>query len=220
MATVTQPIPAIETSSPVQEEFSGSLLDFRHRITVEEYHRMAEAGVFGPEPRLELLEGVLIDKMTKNLPHVVATDLLGELLHHLLPRGSGYFISMGNPVTIEDRHGEPEPDAMILRGNLRDCTSRNRTPADAALVIEVANTSYAYDRFSKWVTYAGARVPIYWIVDLSVDDGWRSTPNRPGKLRPRISGSHRSSARTMKSLWCSTAVKSPALPSAKSCRER
>ena len=59
MATVTQPVPAIETSSPVQEESPGSLLDFRHRITVEEYHRMAEAGVFGPEPRLELLEGVL-----------------------------------------------------------------------------------------------------------------------------------------------------------------
>ena len=166
MATVTQPVPVIETSSPVQQESSGSLLDFRHRITVKEYHRMAEAGIFGPEPRLELLEGVLIDKMTKNPPHVLATDLLEELLHHLLPRGSGYFISMGNPVTIEDRHGEPEPDAMILRGNLRDCTSRNRTPADAALVIEVANTSYAYDRYSKWVTYAGARVPIYWIVDL------------------------------------------------------
>ncbi|MGA8348818.1 MAG: Uma2 family endonuclease, partial [Isosphaeraceae bacterium] len=131
-----------------------------------EYHRMAEAGIFGPEPRLELLEGVLIDKMTKNPPHVLATDLLEELLHHLLPRGSGYCISMGNPVTIEDRHGEPEPDAMILRGNLRDYTSRNRTPAEAALVIEVANTSYAYDRYSKWVTYAGARVPIYWIVDL------------------------------------------------------
>ena len=85
MATVTQPIPVIETLSPVQEESSGSLLDFRHRITVEEYHRMAEAGIFGPEPRLELLEGVLIDKMTKNPPHVLATDLLDEFLHRFCP---------------------------------------------------------------------------------------------------------------------------------------
>ena len=166
MATVTQPVPAIETSVPVQEEAPGSLLDFRHRITVEEYHRMVDVGVFGPEPRLELLEGVLIDKMTKNPPHVVATDLLEELLHHLLPRGSGYCITMGNPVTIEDRDSEPEPDAMIVRGNLRDYAGRRRTPADVALVIEVASTSYAYDRSSKWVTYAVARVPIYWIVDL------------------------------------------------------
>lgn len=166
MATVTQPIPAIETPSPVDVDAPGSLLDFRHRITVEEYHRMAQAGIFGPEPRLELLEGVLIAKMTKNPPHVVATNLLEEQLHHLLPRGSGYCISMGNPVTIEDRDGEPEPDALILRGTPRDYAGRNQTPADAALVIEVANTSYAYDRFTKWVTYAGARVPIYWIVDL------------------------------------------------------
>ncbi len=167
MATVTQPVPAIETSVPVLEEAPGSLLDFRHRITVEEYHRMAEAGVFGPEPRLELLEGVLVDKMTKNPPHIVATDLLDNLFHRLLPEGSGYCTSMGNPVTIEDRQGEPEPDTMILRGNIRDYASRSRTPADAALVIEVAHASYAYDRFIKWVTYAGARVPIYWIVDLS-----------------------------------------------------
>jgi Uma2 family endonuclease len=166
MATVTQPVPAIETSVPVQEEAPGSLLDFRHRITVEEYHRMVDVGVFGPEPRLELLEGVLIDKMTKNPPHIVATDLLEELLHHLLPRGSGYCITMGNPVTIEDRDSEPEPDAMIVRGNLRDYAGRRRTPADVALVIEVASTSYAYDRSSKWVAYAVARVPIYWIVDL------------------------------------------------------
>ena len=128
MATVTQPVPAIETSVPVQEGAPSSLLDVRHRITVEEYHRMVDAGVFGPEPRLELLEGVLIDKMTKNPPHIVATDLLEDLLHHLLPRGSGYFISMGNPVTIEDRDGEPEPDAMIVRGNIRDYTGRRRTP--------------------------------------------------------------------------------------------
>ena len=95
MATVTQPVPAIETSVPVPEESPGSLLDYRHRITVEEYHRMVDAGVFGPEPRLELLEGVLIDKMTKNPPHILATDLLDEILHRLLPRGSGYFVSIG-----------------------------------------------------------------------------------------------------------------------------
>ena len=166
MATVTQPVPAIETSVPVQEEAPGSLLDFRHRITVEEYHRMVDVGVFGPEPRLELLEGVLIDKMTKNPPHIVATDLLEELLHHLLPRGSGYCITMGNPVTIEDRDSEPEPDAMIVRGNLRDYAGRRRTPADVALVIEVASTRYAFDRSSKWVAYAVARMPIYWIVDI------------------------------------------------------
>ena len=77
---------------------------------------MLDAGVFGPEPKVELLEGVIVDKMTKKPPHVLATDLLEAFLHEHLPRGSGYFISMGNPVTIEDRDGEPEPDVTILRG--------------------------------------------------------------------------------------------------------
>jgi Uma2 family endonuclease len=167
MATATQPTSPELAEQSAQAETTASILDFRHRITVEEYHRMAEAGIFGPEPRLELIEGVLIHKMTKNPPHVLATNLLEELLHHLLPRGSGYCISMGNPVTIEDRHGEPEPDAMVLRGNVRDYAGRSQLPADAALIIEVANASYNYDRFTKWITYAAARVPIYWIVDLS-----------------------------------------------------
>src|SRR5262245_56256199 len=145
----------------------GSLLDVRHRVTVEEYHQMIEAGVFGPEPRVELLEGVIVDKMTKKPPHVLATDLLQELLHQLLPRGCGYCISMGNPITIEDRDGEPEPDATILRGSPRDYAGRHRTPADAVLLVEVSQTSYDYDRSTKWITYAAARVPVYWILDLN-----------------------------------------------------
>jgi Uma2 family endonuclease len=143
----------------------GSLLDVRHRITVEEYHRIIEGGTFGPEPRVELLEGVIVDKMTKNPPHNLACDLVQHLMSGLLP--AGYFASMSTSMTIEDRDAEPEPDAMILRGSPRDYAGRRRTPADAALMIEVSDTSYHYDRFVKWVTYAAARVPIYWTVDLN-----------------------------------------------------
>jgi Uma2 family endonuclease len=113
------------------------------------------------------LEGVIVEKVTKKPPHIIATDLLDERLHHLVPRGCGYFVTMGNPVTIEDRDGEPEPDAGVYRGSIRDVASRPRTPADAALLIEVSDTSYNYDRYTKWVTYAAARVPVYWIVDLN-----------------------------------------------------
>jgi Uma2 family endonuclease len=146
---------------------SSTLFEMRHRITVEEYHRMLDSGIFGPEPKVELLEGVIVEKMTKKPPHIIATDLLDERLHHLVPRGCGYFVTMGNPVTIEDRDGEPEPDAGVYRGSIRDVASRPRTPADAALLIEVSDTSYNYDRYTKWVTYAAARVPVYWIVDLN-----------------------------------------------------
>lgn len=152
---------ATDTQAPER----ASLLDVRHRVTVAEYRRMAEAGVLGPEPRVELLEGVLVEKMTKNPPHVIATDLIEDLLHRVVP--AGFHVTMGNPLTIEESDSEPEPDAMVVRGQIRDYIGRRRTPADAALVIEVADTSYGLDRGQKWLTYAAAGVPVYWIVDLN-----------------------------------------------------
>jgi Uma2 family endonuclease len=152
----------------LEEPRIGSVLfDVRRRITVEEYHRIVEAGIFGPEPRVELLEGLIVGKQRKEPPHMLATDLLGELLHRFLPLGFGHFVSTGSPITIEARYGEPQPDAVVLPGRLRDYAGRRRTPADAALIAEVSDTSYHVDRFVKWVIYAGAGVPIYWILDLN-----------------------------------------------------
>lgn len=143
------------------------LMQRRRRIAVDDYHRIIDAGVFGPEPKFELVEGVIVEKTRKTPPHAATRDLLGYLLPDLLPRGCGYFGSMTTPVTIEARDGQPEPDAAILRGHFRDYASRRRTPADIAQVIEVADTSYDYNRQVKWVTYAAARVPVYWIVDVN-----------------------------------------------------
>jgi len=144
-----------------------SLLDIRRRITVDEYHRIVESGVLGEEPRVELLEGVIVRKMAKNPPHVIISILLQEILHALLPRGSGFCISTDNPVMIADRDGEPEPDFMVIRGNALDYVGKRQTPADAALVVEVSDTSYRTDRTLKWSLYAASGVPVYWILDVS-----------------------------------------------------
>lgn len=141
------------------------LLAQRRRITVEEYHLMGDLGLLGEGRRCELIEGVIVDKMTKNPPHVLATDLIGEIFHRLVP--IGFFVSMGNPLTVVERDSEPEPDAQILRGSPRDFLNRRRTQRDAALVVEVADSSYRIDRKSKWSTYAAAGVPIYWLLDLN-----------------------------------------------------
>jgi Uma2 family endonuclease len=74
---------------------------------------------------------------------------------------------MSNPITLEERNSEPEPDASVLRGQARDYKDRRRTPTDAAVVIEVAETSYPLDRHQKSVIYAASNVPVYWIVDLN-----------------------------------------------------
>lgn len=121
--------------------------------------------MFGPAPRVELLEGVIVESMTKNPPHNLVSDLVDDYLRRLIP--AGYFLSVDTLLSIENRDSEPEPDAMVLRGQLRDYTARRRVPGDAALVIEIADTSYEIDRFEKWRTYAGAGVPIFWILDLN-----------------------------------------------------
>jgi Uma2 family endonuclease len=161
MATAVVEQPKIE-KEPTP---SSSLMERRRRITVEEYHRMLDSGFLGPEPKVELLEGVIVEKMSENPPHNLARDLLQHLLHRLLV--PGYFHSMATSMAIEDRDGEPEPDLMVLRGEIRDYAGRRRTPGDAALLTEVSDTSYDYDRYAKWVTYAAARVPVCWILDLN-----------------------------------------------------
>ena len=135
-----------------------------HRITVDEYMRMADAGVFGPEPKLELIEGVIVEKMTKHTPHVVAAALLQRWFHQNQPAGTS---TLGEaPLTIIERHSEPEPDAVIVRGDPQDFVGRRITPGDTLLVVEVAESSLDADRGPKLALYAASGTPVYWILNL------------------------------------------------------
>ncbi|HEU5116285.1 MAG TPA: Uma2 family endonuclease [Isosphaeraceae bacterium] len=160
MATDTQmqtQAPVTITGDPVYEN--------RHPITVEEYFQIINSGALGPEPKVELIEGVIVDKMTKNNPHIIATDLVQILFGRLMP--AGYYSSMGNPVIIKARNSVPEPDAVVARGNPRDIRSQGRLPESTALAVEVADTSYALDRNRKSQLYASAGIPIFWLLDLN-----------------------------------------------------
>ncbi len=160
MATDTQtqtPAPVTITGDPVY--------DHRHPITVEEYFQIINSGALGPEPKVELIEGVIVDKMTKTNPHIIATDLVQYLLIRLVP--AGYYFSMGNPVIIRARNSVPEPDAVVARGNPRDIRDQGRLPESTALAVEVADTSYTLDRDRKSKLYASAGIPIFWLLDLN-----------------------------------------------------
>ncbi len=153
---------AIGVQTPQTE--SDWLLEHRHRIRDEEYHRMAEAGVFRPDARFELINGVLVEKMTKNPPHTVATDLMTRVLQRVVP--NGWFLSLRNPVRIPEIDSEPEPDGKIVRGDPRDSQGRGVVPGDLGLVIEVADRSDAYDRGVKWEIYARSSIPTDWLLNL------------------------------------------------------
>ncbi len=132
------------------------------RFSVDEYHRLIRDGYFDAGERIELLEGWIVPKMTRNPPHDVAIDLAQEALRGLVP--GGWRVRGQSAVTTID--SEPEPDLAIVRGRARDYRDRHPGPEDMALVVEVADSSLGRDRGLKLRIYARAGVPVYWIVNL------------------------------------------------------
>ncbi len=164
MSTVLEPPPP-STRAPVAPSMPPpGPVDLLYRLSVEQYHAMADAGILNRSDRVELLEGLLVAKMTKHSPRIVATDLTQTVLMRTLP--AGWFASMQNPITIVESNSEPEPDAKVVRGEPRDYLNRRVTPADVALVVEVADSSLHRDQVTKKAVYARAAIPIYWLLNI------------------------------------------------------
>ncbi len=135
------------------------------RIDVATYHRMIELGILKGGDPIELIDGLLVTKMTKMPPHIIATMLFEQWLHRAVP--AGWLVTSGNPVTLVESDSEPEPDFMVARGAPRDYTGRKPLPADVALVVEVADASYAMDRRTKLRLYARGGLPHYWLLNIN-----------------------------------------------------
>ncbi len=136
--------------------------DFLFRLSVEQYHEMIRAGILKSGDPVELIEGYLVFKMTKNPAHRVATRLTSDALRRLLP--AGWFVDTQEPVTTEI--SEPEPDVTVVRGQPRDYVQAHPGPREIAIAIEVADTSLAWYRGGKRLAYARAGIAAYWIVNI------------------------------------------------------
>jgi len=132
-----------------------------HRFTVEEYHELIENGVLTSSHRVELLHGWLVSKMTLNPPHNYAVTALMQQLVTLDARA---IVRIQQPITTWD--SEPEPDVVYALGTNANYKKRNPRPADCVIVVEVADTTLDEDQTTKLELYAGARVAVYWIVNL------------------------------------------------------
>jgi Uma2 family endonuclease len=135
----------------------------RHRLTVADYYRMGEAGVFAPDARVELIEGEVIDMAPIGSRHGSAVKRLNTLLTSAL--GSRVVVAVQDPLRLSDL-SEPEPDLMLLKPRADFYAGAHPTAAEVLLLIEVADTSARYDREVKLPLYARHGVPEVWIVDL------------------------------------------------------
>jgi Uma2 family endonuclease len=131
------------------------------RWTRAEYERLVELGVFRPGERLELVGGDLVVREPQGGPHATAVGLADDALRAAF--GAGWIVRSQGPLALDDE-SEPEPDVTVVAGRRRDY--RLVHPSRPALVVEVAESSLAFDRDHKGSLYARAGVADYWIVDL------------------------------------------------------
>ncbi len=156
MATIAPRHPAASTES---EPLASPDL---YRMTVDEYERMADAGILDDD-RVELIDGYLVKKMGKRPPHVWSVDASEAQLKALLPEG--WYLRKESPVRILD-FDEPEPDLAMVRGSRDAYRTRHPEPADVALLVEVSDRTLARDRGKKRAASARGRIPVYWIINL------------------------------------------------------
>jgi Uma2 family endonuclease len=125
-----------------------------------EYDRLIETGFFGPGDKIELLGGQLCVSEPQNSPHARAISLGLETIQRAL--APGWHVRVQLPIALDDE-SEPEPDLAVISGGPRDYTDH---PSRPALVVEVADSTLAFDREHKGSLYARARLPEYWVVNL------------------------------------------------------
>jgi Uma2 family endonuclease len=130
-----------------------------HRLSLEEYHRLIEAGGFDEDARIELIDGLLLDMSPKTREHENAIAWLDELLQGAVDHAR-YQVRVASALTLE--RSEPEPDVIVID---RDAP-RPYHPGSARLVIEVAVSSQRRDLRVKPRLYARAGVSLYWVIDV------------------------------------------------------
>ena len=133
------------------------------RWTVAEFDHLIDSGAFGPEERLELIEGELIPKRSQYPPHATALTLsISELIRVFT---AGFVVRIQMPVTLGENPGNrPEPDIAVVTGSARDYTAQH--PTTAALLVEISDSTLLYDRTTKASLYARAGMAELWVLNL------------------------------------------------------
>jgi len=138
----------------------------RRLLTVDEYHRMGDAGILTEDDRVELIEGELVAMAPIGSEHVSGINALNRLL--VMAVGERGIVSVQNPVRLTQR-SEPQPDLAVLRPR-DDYRATLPRPEDTLLIIEVAVSSLDYDRTVKLALYARVGIPEVWIVDVAAEN--------------------------------------------------
>ena len=143
-----------------------------YRWSRDAYDRAVEAGVFGPDDRIELIDGQLLAVTPQGSRHAALVNQAGEVLRDAF--GGGYSVRTQCPLAVGD-DSEPEPDLAVVRGRPLDYLAAH--PTTAILVVEVSDETLRRDRTVKQRLYARHGLPEYWI--LAVPDACLEVHREP-----------------------------------------
>jgi len=134
-----------------------------HRFTREDYHAMAKAGILGEDDRVELIAAEIITQIPIGTSHAGMVNRLNQLFTNLAV--GRCVVAVQNPTAL-DPFNEPQPDIALLRPRPDFYAKSHPGPEDILLIVEVADTSLAFDREEKIPLYATAGIAEVWLVDL------------------------------------------------------
>ena len=134
-----------------------------YRFTVAQFSHLLRDGTIGPRERVELIDGLVATKVSKNPPHILVGKLLFSSLQGIVP--AGWHVTKDDDIVVSD-HDQPQPDLAVVRGSPRDYQHRYATAADIALAADISESTLASDRLVKMPRYASGDIPAYWIVNL------------------------------------------------------
>jgi Uma2 family endonuclease len=132
-------------------------------FTVDEYYRMADAGIFNEDDRVELIEGEIIEMSPIGIKHMACVDRATHLLISSL-KGKA-LVSVQNPLRLNN-YNEPQPDIVVLKPRADYYATKPHTPEDTLFVLEVSDTTLRYDMKVKLPIYAATSVSEVWIENL------------------------------------------------------
>jgi Uma2 family endonuclease len=159
-----------ELEEPRRRRFSPIELEAAERAdlhvspegwSTEQYYRLADLGILGPEERTELIHGEILTLSPQRTYHATVVSLAAKALGPAF--GDNTYVRQQQPLSaLPD--SEPEPDIAVVGGSPEDYLEQH--PREALLVLEVSDTTLRFDTGAKAELYAAMGVRDYWVADL------------------------------------------------------
>jgi Uma2 family endonuclease len=138
----------------------------RRKFTVDEYYRMGDVGILKHDERVELIKGEIYRMPPIGVPHASHVGRISHLFSRAFLMLAQIWVQ--NPLRLSDL-SEPVPDVMLLRPRPDFYAERHPNPEDVFVLVEISDTTLAFDQRTKVPLYARHGVPELWVVDLNHD---------------------------------------------------